>query len=208
VPTRRTAPTSPDNRIKAAVTDAIGFLTEYVRNPLQVGSLMPSSRALVSRMLDGVDLSHARIIVEFGPGTGALTGPLLDRMPLSTLYYALEPNPAFRILLRRRFPRVRVIGDSAEMAAAHLSRHAGEVDAVFSGIPFSLMSRTSLEKTVASTARLLKPGGDFRTFVYQHVYHLPKLVELRRLLVASHRSVGVVPVLANLPPALVLQCVK
>ncbi len=193
---------------RSGVTDLVDFLGQYLQNPRQVGSLAPSSRKLARAMVKSMPLEEARTVVEYGPGTGALTRLILERLHRDATYYALEPNPVFQEHLRSHFPRVRVIGDSAECAEVYLGHLAGQVDAVFSGLPFSLMPWDSLTQTLSTTNRLLRSGGYFRTFVYHHIYYLPKLVGLRRLLAHRYREVRAVGVWANLPPAMVVRCVK
>lgn len=190
------------------MTDLVGFVGQYLQNPRQVGSLTPSSRTLARTMTDALPLGEVRTVVEYGPGTGALTRRILPCLPADACYYALEPNPVFQQHLQSHFPRVRVIGDGAERAEAHLGHLNGQVDVIFSGLPFSLMPWTSLTQTISTANRLLRPGGHFRTFVYHHIYYLPKLIGLRRLLSRAYEDVRSVPVWANLPPAMVVQCVK
>lgn len=190
------------------VSDVVGFLGQYLQNPRQVGSLTPSSGMLARAMVQALPLADARTVVEYGPGTGALTRLIADRLPADALYYALEANPVFQKRLERCFPRVRVIGDGAEHADAYLGHLTGRVDAVFSGLPLSMMSWRPLVRTVTNTSRLLCPGGHFRIFVYQHIYYVPKLVELRKLLARRYREVRTARVWANLPPAVVVSCVK
>lgn len=190
------------------VSDVVGFLGQYLQNPRQVGSLTPSSGILARAMVEALPLEGARTVVEYGPGTGALTRLILERLPPDALYYALEPNPVFQEHLRIHFPRVCVIADGAERATAHLGHLSGQVDAVFSGLPCSMMPWAALMRTLAITSQLLRPEGHFRTFVYHHMYYLPKLVALRKLLSQRYQDVRAARVWANLPPAVVVSCIK
>lgn len=193
---------------RGGLRDTIDFLGQYLQNPMQVGSLTPSSRVLARAMVRDLTLEGARIVVEYGPGTGVFTRHILDRLTSDARYYALEPNPVFHRRLKRRFPQVDLIADGAERAADHLARHAGEVDAVFCGLPFSFMSRGALRATVEATSRLLRPGGHFRAFLYHHTYCLPKLTAFRRLIARHVGEVRTVAVWTNLPPAMVVSCQK
>jgi phosphatidylethanolamine/phosphatidyl-N-methylethanolamine N-methyltransferase len=206
---RRTHPGSEPEAVSGSnVADFMGFLGQYLQNPRQVGSLAPSSGILARAMVQALPLHDLRVVVEYGPGTGALTRLILDRLPADARYYALEPNAVFRARLRARFPRVLVIDDAAEHANTHLGHLTSEVDAVFSGLPFSMMSWPSLTRTLAVTNRLLRPGGHFRAFVYHHIYYLPKLIALRKLLSSRYQDVRTARVWANLPPAVVVSCIK
>ena len=45
-----------------------------------VGSVIPSSRVLIEKMLEPVDWANTRVFVEYGPGVGTFTRPLLDKL--------------------------------------------------------------------------------------------------------------------------------
>ena len=40
-----------------------------------VGSIIPSSRVLIDKMLDPVDWANTKLFVEYGPGVGTFTRP-------------------------------------------------------------------------------------------------------------------------------------
>ncbi len=189
-------------------TQAIRFLGQVLQNPAQVGSVTPSSRHLARAMVAGVPMSTAGLVVEYGPGTGALTRVLADHLPATGRLVAMETNPSFCLFLARHFPQIRVIEDDAANAHIHLAGELGTADAIFSGLPSSLMSPAQLAATVQATDLLLRPGGHFRAFLYHHTYWLPKMTFLRRLLQRKFRRVDVVAVWANFPPAMVLRCIK
>src|SRR6476620_2425178 len=56
------------------------FLRGFLKNPVMVGSIIPSSRLLIERMLRPVDWDKTRLFVEYGPGVGTFTRDLLDRL--------------------------------------------------------------------------------------------------------------------------------
>ena len=51
------------------------FLRGFIKNPVMVGSIIPSSRVLIDKMLDPVDWANTRLFVEYGPGVGTFTTP-------------------------------------------------------------------------------------------------------------------------------------
>ena len=82
-----------------------------------------------------------------------------------------------------------------------------EVDAVVSGLPWTLFSRDAQRAIMDQVARVLAPGGVFTTFAYRHVMHLPTQVRFRELLEESFDEVRVTPtVWRNVPPAICYQC--
>ncbi|MFN0317310.1 MAG: class I SAM-dependent methyltransferase [Burkholderiales bacterium] len=183
-------------------------LKQYLKNPRQVGAVTPSSAALAKAMLRGISWDKMGRIVEFGPGTGAITRAILDRLPDADQLVAVETNPVFREHLRRAYPGVRIIPDAAANLSHHLPHMHLGVDLIVSGLPFALMTDAALENTVEVASRFLRRGGHFRTFAYAHSYWLPKLSLLRRRLKRSFRVIDTETIWANCPPAVVLRCVK
>ena len=45
-----------------------------------LGSIVPSSRFLIKQLLEPINFGRARVIVEYGPGSGVITAELLRRM--------------------------------------------------------------------------------------------------------------------------------
>jgi hypothetical protein len=49
------------------------FLRGFIKNPVMVGSVIPSSRVLIEKMLRPVDWANTKVFVEYGPGVGTFT---------------------------------------------------------------------------------------------------------------------------------------
>src|SRR5262249_29156439 len=49
------------------------FLKRFLQRPMQVASIVPSSRTLVGKVAGKMDLGQPRVIAEFGPGEGCHT---------------------------------------------------------------------------------------------------------------------------------------
>ena len=49
------------------------FFKEAVKNYKTSGTVVPSSKYLANKMLKDIDFSSAKLIVELGPGNGAIT---------------------------------------------------------------------------------------------------------------------------------------
>src|SRR4051794_10191299 len=87
-------------RNKEAWHEAGIFLKNFVRHPLMLGSVIPSSRYLINRVLDNIDWQQTRTGVEYGPGVGTFTRPILGRMRADARLLAIELNADFGQLLR------------------------------------------------------------------------------------------------------------
>src|SRR3546814_20802343 len=53
------------------------FARGFLKNPVMVGSVIPSSRFLIEKILAPVNWGRADVFVEFGPGVGTITKPIL-----------------------------------------------------------------------------------------------------------------------------------
>ena len=94
------------------------FGRNFLKHPRMLGSVIPSSRFLVNRLLAPVDWTRARVIVEYGPGVGTVTTEILRRMAPDAVLVAIETNADFVRFLRRRIhdPRLRLVHGSAANA--------------------------------------------------------------------------------------------
>ncbi len=133
-----------------------------------LGSLVPSSNALVNRLAQRVDWPNTRVLVEYGPGVGTITAAMLKRLPPDGVLVAIDYNRDFADYLRRTLPdpRLRVAHASAADVEDVLRRHGLDgADCVVSGIPHSTLSPELRANIFKSTHRVLRPGGTF--IVYQ-----------------------------------------
>ena len=71
------------------------FLAQFLRHPLRVGSLVPSSSLLARSLIPDAILAEAQLIVELGPGTGVVTGELIRAKPNTCRYLGIELNRSF-----------------------------------------------------------------------------------------------------------------
>ena len=144
------------------------FFKGFVKEPRMVGSIIPSSRFTVEKMLAPVDWSRCKLFVEYGPGVGTFCLPVLDRLPRDGTLIVIDTNPLYIDFLKRTIPDSRfkpVLGSAAdveEIVAAHGFDHA---DYVLSGLPFSTLPDGIGPAIAAATHRVLRPGGGF--LVYQ-----------------------------------------
>src|SRR5580700_7078648 len=94
---------------------ALLFARNFFRHPRMLGSIVPSSRFLIKQLLEPIDWTQARVIVEYGPGVGGITAEILRRMRPDAMLIAIETNPDFVKYLRDSIKdeRLRVVEGSA-----------------------------------------------------------------------------------------------
>lgn len=144
------------------------FFRGFLKHPVMVGSVMPSSDKLISRMLAPVDWANCKVFVEYGPGVGTFCGPILDRLAPDAQLIAIDTNPDFIGYLRdgirdSRFSAVH--GSAADVEQIVRDHGAESADFILSGLPFSTLPPGVGETIAAATHRAIRPGGAF--LVYQ-----------------------------------------
>lgn len=144
------------------------FFREFLKHPVMVGSIIPSSDKLIARMLARTDWANTKLFVEYGPGVGTFCGPVLERMAPDATLLAIDTNADFIGYLGRRITDSRfrpVLGSAADVRriiADHGFQHA---DYILSGLPFSTLPAGIGPRIAAETHAALRPGGAF--LVYQ-----------------------------------------
>jgi phospholipid N-methyltransferase len=144
------------------------FLRGFLKNPVMVGSIIPSSRVLIEKMLAPVDWENTRVFVEYGPGVGTFTRPVLEQLGPDATLVTIDTNADFTRYLKESIddPRlVAVTGSAADVDKILADRGLGEADYVLSGLPFSTLPPGVGEDIAKATAKVIRPGGAF--LVYQ-----------------------------------------
>jgi phospholipid N-methyltransferase len=171
------------------------FARTFLKNPIMLGSVIPSSRFLIDAVLEPIDWPRTDILVEYGPGVGTITGEILKRMRPTTKLIIIEMNKEFVGFLRETFndPRLVVIDGSAVNVRQVLAQHGYEnADYIISGIPLGSMPLTVRERIVRETKEALAPGGAF--IVYQFTSRvLPELQRVFEVVKRGREWLNVLP---------------
>ncbi len=144
------------------------FFKGFLKHPVMVGSIIPSTETLILHMLDKVDWASTKVFVEYGPGVGTFCRHILARLPAEATYIAIDLNPDFIDYLSDTISDSRfrpILGSAADVEEIVRASGFESADYVVSGLPFSTLP-TGVGPAIASaTARILRPGGAF--LVYQ-----------------------------------------
>ena len=144
------------------------FFKGFLKHPVMVGSVIPSSRQCIDKMLAPVDWANTKLFVEYGPGVGTFTQPVLDRLAPDATLLAIDTNPDFIDYLKRRISDSRLqlaLGSAADVRALIDGLGHEHADYVLSGLPFSTLPPGIGPSIASETAAALRPGGAF--LVYQ-----------------------------------------
>ena len=154
------------------------FLRGFLKNPVMVGSVIPSSRVLIDKMLRPVDWENTRLFVEYGPGVGTFTRPILEMLGPDATLVTIDTNADFTKYLKESIddPRlVPVTGSAADVGKILDDRGLGQAEYVLSGLPFSTLPPGVGEDIAEATAKVIRPGGAF--LVYQFSPKVKEFIE-------------------------------
>ncbi|HYH00771.1 MAG TPA: methyltransferase domain-containing protein [Terriglobales bacterium] len=152
----------------ARLRSSLLFARTFLKHPVMLGSVLPSSRYLTDHVLSQVDWKGVRTFVEYGPGVGTFTSEVLRRLSPDARLVAIEASREFALYLRQAFkdPRLTVVHGSAVEVSAILERlDLPAADCIISGIPYSTMPLDVREAVLRRSRDVLRPGGSF--IVYQ-----------------------------------------
>lgn len=159
-------------RLKRSIKRALGpwgvFLQGFVEHPVMVGSIIPSSRFTIARMLGPVKWEECKVFVEYGPGVGTFCRPVLERLRRDGQLIVIDTNPLYIDYLKATITDSRfsaVLGSAADVEAIVRAHGHDHADYVLSGLPFSTLPDGVGPAIAAATHRVLRPGGAF--LVYQ-----------------------------------------
>ena len=191
---------------RRAIADRLLFFGKFLRSPRNVGSVSPSSRALAREMARAVPVDSAAVVVELGPGTGALTREVIDVLAPGERFLAIDIDPEFCANLRARWPNVDFeCGSAAALPAMLAARQWSGVNHVLSGLPFASLPAAISRAILMAVSQALVSGGTFTTFQYVHAYATPPAVTFRQQMAAGFGPMTSRQlVVMNFPPAYVM----
>ena len=144
----------------------VSVLKEFIKDK-NVASVTKTSKYIVEKICNKIDFSEKQIIVEYGPGTGAFTKYLLEKMNQDSKLIIIETNKEFVENLNKiNDSRLIVIYGSAENIQSILkANNIAKVDYIISGIPFSFLKKPAVINIIKQSKDILDDDGGF--FIYQ-----------------------------------------
>lgn len=179
------------------------FISQFFTRGNKVGSLAPSSRFLAKKMLQHIPFEQVKVLVELGPGTGAFTPFLLERMKSDASLILIELNEVFydELLNKIKDPRAIIVHGSATDLPEILKKlNLEKVDCVLSSLPLAIFTPQLAESILRASKDALNDGGHYIQFQYS--------LQSRKKI---HRQFGNLKLAftpLNFPPAFVYTCTK
>ena len=172
MPTSVLTKSRPIDRVRMKLSRFFGpwgvFFKGFIKHPVMVGSIIPSSSRTVNKMLMPVDWENTKLFVEYGPGVGTFCQPVLDRLRPDGKLIVIDLNPDFVEYLTKTFHDSRfaaVHGSAADVVQIIKDFGFDHADYVLSGLPFSTLPNNLGPVIAEQTAKAIRPGGAF--LVYQ-----------------------------------------
>lgn len=173
----------------------------FLKKGNKIGSITPSSKFLVRKMLDPIDFSRDLTIIELGVGTGNITKSILEEMSRGSKLLAFEINTELCDQFRAEVQdeRLLLINDSAEHLARYLHEAGHEkADYIICSLPLAIIEKAIEERIMDAAVDVLRPEGAFIYFQYS----LASFKKIRN----RFRDVKTDFTPYNIPPAFVFVC--
>lgn len=166
--------TASGDQDRRQITNAALFFKRWLANPLQMGSVIPSSRTLCRRIAALVERAPDEVVLEIGAGTGVISRALLAAGVPAEKLVVVEIVPEMAGHLREVLPGVNVIcGDAFELARELPERLHGKVGTAICGIPLVLLPLEQQRRFVAAV-EAVAPGKGFLLYTYCITSPLPQ----------------------------------
>lgn len=145
------------------------FFKQWLKNPLSVAALSPSSRQLARLMVRELPKGAERV-VELGGGTGVFTQAMLEHGIKPDRLMVVELNAELHQFLHQRFPEVRVVCGDARLLPGLVGEQRfsadGQVDAIVSGLGLLSMPKSLQREILEGAFAVLPPEGRYIQFTY------------------------------------------
>ncbi len=188
------------------MNENLQFLQAFLKNPLKVGAVAPSSPELAAEMLQGIKPDENNIVLELGVGTGAITKYLQEIIPNKESYLGIELDEDLIKTLVTKFDDLNIIcANAADAYSIHKESGLGKVRYLVCCLPFVSLPKEISESVLREIERFMDEGCELRIFQYAHGYYLPPAIKLREFLRNRYGKSKRSPlVLKNVPPAFTL----
>lgn len=182
--------------------DSLLLLSNFIKNPKQIGAVAPSSRFLTREIVGSIG-KNSKNIVELGPGVGTFTKAILKKARLDAKLLCFEVNRNFCSHLKQSIvdERFEVINAGAEKIKENLKKFGIEkADCIVSGLPFRNFSEAKKSRILDEVETSLSGNGRF--VLFQYTNGLNKMLDVRFANV-KRKFISL-----NVPPAFVYVCEK
>ncbi|WP_245413833.1 class I SAM-dependent methyltransferase [Fulvimarina endophytica] len=150
------------------------FFANWIRHPIAMGAVAPSSKAYCRKMVDKASTELDGPILELGPGLGAVTRALLEKGVDPARITSIEYEPKFADALKRRFPEITVIqGNGFDLDATLGERRDEKFAAILFAIPIVSEKAEWRQTLFRDYFSRLRSGGNITQLSYMWTPPVP-----------------------------------
>ncbi|HTR15424.1 MAG TPA: methyltransferase domain-containing protein [Acetobacteraceae bacterium] len=161
------------NDLPKTISNASLFFRRWLANPLQMGSIVPSSPHLCRRVVAHTRRAPDEAVLELGAGTGVVSRALLDSGIPPDRLFVVEIVPSMAAHLRKILPGAQVIeGDARSLSDLIPPQWHGRIGTVVCGIPLVLLP-VAEQRRFIDAIESVAPGRGFLHFSYCVTSPLP-----------------------------------
>ena len=148
------------------------FYREFIRSFKTTGAILPSGKALAKALVSPIEeISGQRLILEAGPGTGAVTTHLLKYLRKDDQLILCEINPQFADYLEKRLvedPQWQPYRNQVQLIREDVRKviKKHEYDFILSGLPLNNFTPTLVEEILGGFLNALTGRGVHTFFEY------------------------------------------
>lgn len=142
------------------------FYKALLHNPRQIGSIVPSSKYLANAIADFIPVSDDKLVVELGPGTGAITQALLQHHIPSKNIIAIERSFELVQELNIRFPTITILQGNAIELEKLLKDYDQPIGTIVSSLPLLILTESEIQTILQQIEKLLTHDGKFIQYTY------------------------------------------
>ena len=181
----------------------IEFFKVAIRSMKTSGTIAPSSRFLAKKMLRKIDFSTCKVLVELGPGNGAITQQILKNISPESHLICFEVNEAFyKELSNIDHPQLTVLKVSAEEIQPELDKLGySKACHIISSLPLAIIPNEISDAILQNSMEVLNMEGTFIQYQYSLTYY-------KRLKKVFRDAISMDFEFLNLPPAFIYRCRK
>lgn len=192
-----------DTKKDIILSKKFDFFKEAVKNYKTSGTIAASSSFLANKMLREINFTKAKVIIELGPGDGAITHTILSKIEPDTVLICFEINEVFyHELIKIKHPQLIVLRASAEKIASEIEKLGyKKASYIISSLPLTIISKEISNYILEESYKLLSNNGLFIQYQYSLTYY-KKLEEI------FGNNIKLRFELFNFPPAFIYNCFK
>ncbi|MBE7629424.1 class I SAM-dependent methyltransferase [Tenacibaculum piscium] len=179
------------------------FFKEAVKNYKTSGTVAPSSKYLAKKMLRKINFETANVLIELGPGNGAITHSILEKIQPNAVLICFEINDAFYLELKKiKHPQLIVLKASAEKITTEIQKLGyKKVNHIISSLPLTIIPAEISTTILKESFQILEKNGLFIQYQYSLSYYKKLKEFFGNNIKLNFES-------RNFPPAFIYECLK